>query len=82
MDIKKIGMVLATIIASAIRLPISFIAAVFVKADQALIGLNCKLANAIGAEWWREALYWAQESNIRAAEYFVEYFEDLQEDLA
>lgn len=81
MNIKKIGAVLTTIIATIIRWPASVLALVFITVDKALIKLNVRLAKHIG-ETWREALYWAMEPNIRMAEYYVGYFEDLQEDLA
>ena len=82
MDIKKIGMVLATIVITIIRLPISLIAALFVGADSVLIKLVARLANGIGAEWWRETLYEAQDININMGNFFAQYFVDLQEDLA
>lgn len=81
MDIKKIGAVLATIIATIIRWPASVLAFAFIWVDKTLIKLNVILARYIGGTW-RESLYWAMEPNIRMAEHYVIYFEDLQEDLA
>lgn len=81
MDIKKIGAILATIIATIIRWPASVLAFAFIWVDKTLVKLNVSLAKYIG-DTWCEALYWAMEPNIRMAEYFAEYFADLQEDLA
>lgn len=82
MNIKKIGAVLATIIISLIRFPLSCIAAVLNRIDMVLIKLNAKLAKVIDSKWWTDGLYWAQESNIRMGRWIEEYFEEIQEDLA
>ena len=82
LNIKKTGAVVATVINTAIRVPVSGLAALFVVLDKNMIKLNVKLAKVIDSDWWKESLYSAQYSNVRMAEYYVEYFEDLQEELA
>ena len=81
MDIKKIGAVLATIIISLIRVPMSVLAWVFITVDKTMIKWNVRLAKHISKKWCDE-LYWGQEPNIHMAKYFVNYFENLQDELA
>lgn len=82
MDIKKIAAVLATVLITIVRFPLTWILALFNLIDHNLVKLDVKLAKVIDCDWYREALYWAMDVNVRGFKYISEYFEELQEDLA
>lgn len=82
MTIKKIAAVLATILITIVRVPLTWIAAGLNWIDFSLVKLDVRLAKVLDWDIWKEALYEAMDVNVRGFENIAEYFEDLQEDLA
>lgn len=80
--IKKIAIVIAMVLNTIVRIPVTIIAAVFGKLDMLQIWILVWLTKKLDCEWWTEAIRERQELNAGGMENIAEYFYDLAEDLA
>lgn len=80
--IKKIAIVIAMVLNTIVRIPVTIIAAVLAKLDMFQIRVFVWLTKKLDCDVWTDVIRERQELNAEGMENIAKYFYDLAEDLA